>query len=131
MPTVLIADADCDTRLILATALRHAQHEVIEASNAEDAFSSLSSTHVDAVVLNYPMPLNSGVTLTHAIRAHARMGRVPIINLTSHVVPDVEAAASADGVTFTLAKPAHVLGVLALLESVLRIRSFTKSDDRP
>ena len=123
MPTILVADRDQDTRLILATALRHVNLDVIEASDPDLAYASLCKTHVDAVVLNYPMPLGNGMTLTRAIRSNARIYYLPIINLTSHVLPEIEADAASDGVTRTLPKPAHILELIELLESLIGVRT--------
>lgn len=123
MPTILIADRDQDTRLILATALRHVHLDVIEASDPDLAYASLCKIPVDAVVLNYPMQLENGLTLTRAIRNNERIDYLPIINLTSHVLPEIEADAATDGVTYTLAKPAHILKVIELLESLVGVRT--------
>lgn len=119
MSTILIADEDRDTRTIIATALELDDLEVLEADTPETAYYALRRRPVDLVILNYPMRLASGPTLTATLRKSARTRSLPILNLTSHVTPDVLADARADGVTFTLNKPAELPSIVELVRAML------------
>jgi CheY-like chemotaxis protein len=121
--TVLIADEDRDTRTILATALELDDVDVLEADSPEAAYYAARRRPVDLIILNYPMRLGSGPTLTATLRKSERTRRLPILNLTSHVTPDVLAAARADGVTFTLSKPAELPSILELVRALLSTQS--------
>lgn len=118
MTTVLVADPDMDTRRILSTVLRDEGMNVIETHDAENACYLLQRHGVDVVVLNYPLRLSEGVTLTRAIREDARLANVPIVNFTSHVTPSSRADAKADGVTYTIEKPAHVYAIVNVVRAL-------------
>jgi CheY-like chemotaxis protein len=120
MPTVLIADQDEDNRTILSTALRAAHLNVIDTADAESARELATRSGVDLILLNYPMILRDGTTLTRAIREDQHLSRVPIINLMSHVTPQLTAEAAADGVTHTLFKPIDVWTLMQLIRRCLR-----------
>lgn len=113
--TVLIADADYDSRFILSTALRNANLNVIVAADAESAHEIAMSREVDLVLLNYPMLMPDGTPLTRVIRGDANLRRVPIINVMSHVTAELVEDAAADGVTHTLLKPTDIWTVLQLV----------------
>jgi CheY-like chemotaxis protein len=117
--TILIADEDPDTRTIIATALEFDDLEVLEADSPEAAYDAVRRRPVDLVILNYPMRLASGPTLTAILRKSARTRSLPILNLTSHVTPEVLADARADGVTFTLNKPTEIPSIVELVRAML------------
>lgn len=119
MPRVLIADPDSDTRIILGSALRHERFDVVEAADADAAHRLARSCSVDLIVLNHPMHLRTGVTLAHALREVDRLRDLPIINFTSHVTHKALSDAHRDGVTRTLAKPAHVDTVLTMIRGLI------------
>lgn len=119
MATILLADQDSDTRIILSEALKQQGIGVIHAADAESAHELARKHCVDVIVLNYPMRLRSGVTLTRAIRKNARLANLPILNFTSHVTPTLLADAAADGVTHTVEKPADIHSILQLISQLL------------
>ena len=123
MARVLLADSDADTRTILRCALLYENFEVIEAPDADAAHRLARSCPVDLIVLNYPMRLRTGVTLTQALRDVDRLRHLPIINFTSHVTRKTIIDACRDGVTRTLAKPAHVDTVLAMIRGLIEPRA--------
>ena len=73
MHAVLIADGDRDTRILVRQALRRERFEVVEAADPESARELALSVPIDMVILNYPMRLQSGVSLTRALRKDARL----------------------------------------------------------
>jgi CheY-like chemotaxis protein len=120
MVTVLIADPDEDTRKILMTMLRYMQFDVLEASTAEAAQQLYRSQPVDLMVMNYPLRLANGVTLTRALKKSQRYHGIPVLNFTSRVTPEAAADAAADGANVTVAKPAPVDAVVAVIRRLLR-----------
>lgn len=122
MISVLIADPDEDTRIIVSTALRNVGIDVVEAANPESAENIVADQHFDLIILNYPMPLASGVTLTRALREHHRMANVPVLNFSSHITAHLLAAAEADGVTHTIEKPADIDAVIEMVYALTRDR---------
>ena len=117
---ILVADEDNDTRVILRTVLERNRYVVIEANTAESAFESAQQHTFDLIILNYPMRDKSGDTLVHRIRTSAGTRQVPILNITSRVVPQFLMEATAEGVDLTLPKPLDVESLLIVVSDMTR-----------
>jgi CheY-like chemotaxis protein len=116
MPTVLIVDADVDTRAILRMALEANDFTVLEAADGRAALDLVG--HCDAVVLNYPVTMGDGSTLTAQLRADQNRD-LPILNLTSHALAAEIESAIRDGVSATLIKPHSPSVVISTIRSLL------------
>jgi CheY-like chemotaxis protein len=125
--TVLLADRDEYTRRTLSAALRHCGMTTLEAAEPDLAHDLMQRHAIDVVVLDYPMRLSSGVTLTRAIREEARVANIPIINLTSYVTGDSADDAKADGVTQTIGKPADIRAVIDVIRAFVHARGSQRS----
>lgn len=117
--TILVADEDTDTRIILRTVLERHRFAVVEAANAAEAINASNAGTVDLVILNYPMHAPDGRTLVHCLRDSAVTKHVPILNLTSRVVPQFLQEAAAEGVSLTLPKPIDVGGFIRIVNDLL------------
>ncbi len=69
MATVLIADDDPNTRLLVRTVLSHAGHRVIEARNGSQALESARAELPALILLDLSMPGMSGAELLRALRS--------------------------------------------------------------
>lgn len=115
MPTILIADQDADNRTIFKSVFRNERWTVFATADAVTA-QRIARTHpVDVLLVNYPMRLPSGVTLTRAIREEPRLAALPIVNITSDATEENMADAMADGITHTVRTPFSANGVVALI----------------
>jgi CheY-like chemotaxis protein len=121
--SILIADEDNDTRIILRTVLERYRFVVVEAATADDAFSASQLQAFDLVILNYPMPAPDGRTLVQCLRAAEATQHVPILNLTSRVVPQFLQEAAEEGVTLTLPKPIDIENVINVVSELISARS--------
>jgi CheY-like chemotaxis protein len=115
--TILVADEDVDTRIILRALLERHGYRVLEAANARRA-CEIAEQQVSVVVLNHPMSVSENVTLTGWLRSQPQTHNVPIINLTSRPVPHFVEDAYQQGVTVTLPKPIDVQRILQLVEEL-------------
>jgi CheY-like chemotaxis protein len=70
MATVLVADDDSDTRLLVRTVLEHAGHSVVEAENGSAALSVAERKRPDLILLDLSMPLMSGAEFMRALRVN-------------------------------------------------------------
>lgn len=113
--TILLADDDADTRIILRAILERDQCTVVDAATADDAMAATERHVFDLVVMNYPMYTAGGTTLPRALRSLERTRRVPIVNLTSRVVPQFLQNAADEGVALSIAKPVDVQRMLAIV----------------
>ena len=123
---ILIADEDTDTRIILRTVLERHDFNIVDAGSAEAAMAEVEGRAFDLVILNHPMMCDNGESLVHRLRAQQATQNIPILNLTSRVVPQFMDDAAREGVTVTLPKPINVESVLALV-SELTIRRFVSA----
>jgi two-component system, chemotaxis family, chemotaxis protein CheY len=114
-PTILVADDDFDTRIILRTVLERHTFKVIDAATADDALAAARTAHFDLVILNYPMLCEDGHTLVERLRESPNARGCPILNLTSRVVPRMLEMAAAQGVNKTLPKPIDVEQLLRVV----------------
>lgn len=121
--SILVADDDNDTRIILRTVLERHRFMVVEAATADDAFNAAQLQAFDLIILNYPMPAADGRTLVKHLRAVTATQHVPILNLTSRVVPQFLQEAAEDGVTLTLPKPIDIENVINVVSELISARS--------
>jgi two-component system, sensor histidine kinase len=123
---ILVADEDADTRIILRTVLERHDYSIVDAGTADAAAAEARRVSFDLVILNYPMVCGNGESLVHRLRSTRETHDVPILNLTSRVVPQFLEEAAREGVTVTLAKPIDVEDVLSLVTQ-LTVRSFVSA----
>ncbi|HEX6259733.1 MAG TPA: response regulator [Woeseiaceae bacterium] len=112
---ILVVDEDPDTRLILRALLERDRFAVMEAASAIAAQELIVRENVDLVILNHPMPLDGRMTLTAWLRTEPSTQAVPIINLTSRVIPAFLEEARELGVAATMTKPLDISRLLELV----------------
>ena len=116
---ILIADEDRDTRVILRAVLEQQNFAVVDAASGDEAVSAFALATPDLVILNYPMPGGDGRTLVQHLRAQTASHWVPILNLTSRVVPQFLAQAAKDGVDMSVPKPVDVKVLLRIIDDLI------------
>lgn len=102
---VLIVDDDALTRALAADALRLAGFAVVEAESGEEGLAVFEAERPDLVLLDVIMPGIDGFEVCQRLRAHPRLGRVPVIMLTG--LDDTESIQKAydSGATDFISKP--------------------------
>lgn len=80
--SILVADDDLSTRLILRLILKREGYEVIEAENGEQCLQHFSTTKPDMVLLDACMPIVDGFICCERIRQLAGGDRTPILIIT-------------------------------------------------
>ncbi|HEX5226953.1 MAG TPA: response regulator [Bryobacteraceae bacterium] len=79
---VLIVDDDLETRELLADTLMNEGHTPLTARHAAEALRILSTSKVDAVVLDLLLPGRSGFEVLSDIRADSKLARLPVLVLS-------------------------------------------------
>ncbi|MGA7328289.1 MAG: response regulator [Rhodomicrobium sp.] len=93
-PKVLLVEDEAIIRLALASELRGARYEVIEASNADEALEILESVPVDLLISDFFMPGSmDGLQLAECARESCE--KLKIIMLSGHL-PQPPSAKLAD-----------------------------------
>jgi len=117
--TILVADEDTDTRIILRALLEREGYTIVDAATGAEAIDAAAQEPA-LVIMNHPFFVDRETTLAIWLRSNPRTREVPIINLTSRTIPDFAEDAARQGINITLTKP---LDVHRLAELVHRFTS--------
>jgi two-component system phosphate regulon response regulator PhoB len=118
MTTVLVVDDDRDIRELIALRLRQLDIDVHVAGDGEAGLAAVRSLLPDLVLLDWMMPVLSGIEVCVAVRANPDTAEIPVILLTAKAQEaDVERglAAGAD---------AYIRKPFSLAELTDRVRGF-------
>jgi DNA-binding response OmpR family regulator len=114
---IVLADDDRSMREALAAALEANGFLVFEAATGREALELTSAQTPDAVVSDVYMPDGSGLDVARAVTRSFQ--KVPVILVSGHDEPAVQAAAIAAGASAYLAKPLRVTQLMAALREAL------------
>jgi len=81
--TILIADDDDASRLLLSTLLEHAEHRVIAVADGTSALEALGREEPDLLVTDLSMPQISGAELIRTARARNTRLRIALYTATT------------------------------------------------
>jgi two-component system chemotaxis response regulator CheY len=104
--TVLIVDDSVTMRRMIRAALRRLPElEIAEAGNGLEAIERLSTSPVNAVILDLNMPDMHGLEVLGFIRRHKTLKSIPVAVLTTRGDEESREAASTAGASAYLTKP--------------------------
>jgi CheY-like chemotaxis protein len=101
--SVLVADGDPDSLVILATILRHEGFHVIEAATGSEALELLRVHEPMAVITELPLRHADGMAVLRHVKS--RWAHVPVIILTATICAEGRREAEAEGCAAFLLKP--------------------------
>ena len=114
---VLVVEDHEDTRSMLRTMLElRGGITVVEADNGVMAIDLAESIHPDLILMDGTLPLIDGFEATRRIRELTSAREVPIVFISGHTQPAVEAMAFAAGCTDYLVKPFRLSELGSVLE---------------
>jgi two-component system response regulator AtoC len=113
---ILVVDDEELIRWSLAERLRLDGHEILEAGTAAQAFDLLDG-HVDALLLDYRLPDDDGVTVMR--RIHEVDPDLPVLMLTAHKDVEIVVGAMKAGAFEYLTKPFDLDDVAVRVERAL------------
>jgi DNA-binding response OmpR family regulator len=119
MAEILVIDDDPDILALLFDTLSHAGHDVRVEGDGEAGFASAVTLPPDLVLLDWMMPLRSGLEVCADLRADRLMDGIPVVMLTARgTEADIEwgYAAGADGY---IVKPFSPRALVWRVESML------------
>lgn len=127
---VLVAEDAVSVRQLVASTVRAAGHEVVEAANGKEAANAFA-THapIDLVVMDAEMPEMDGFEATRMIREAAHEHWIPIIFLSSHREDDYIQRALDVGADVYLRKPVNAVQILGQIKAMERISEMTSKLD--
>ncbi|GBD98252.1 alkaline phosphatase synthesis transcriptional regulatory protein PhoP [bacterium BMS3Abin07] len=83
MAKILVAEDSITDLQFIKSALKETSHEIITASDGEEAEQKARSEAVDLIVLDVVMPKKSGFQVCRALKKDEKFKHIPIIMLTS------------------------------------------------
>jgi len=118
--TILIVDDEAPIREMVGVALELAGFRCIEAENAQEAHSLIIDERPDLILLDWMLPVTSGIELARRLRRDDLTTDIPIIMLTAkgeeeNTIQGLEAGAD-DYIT----KPFSPRELVARIKSVMR-----------
>lgn len=118
-PRVLIAEDDPTASAICARALTNAGFDTSVAIDGRVALDMLRQGSFDLVVTDMIMPMMDGLALVRAMRADARLTRLPVLFLTSVTEQDMRFKGYRAGCDAYLVKPIRPLELVDRVSSLL------------
>jgi DNA-binding NarL/FixJ family response regulator len=91
---------------------------VAEAADGDEAFTAVSATHPDVVLMDIRMPGTDGLAATQRIRAEARLDDVRVVILTTFELDEYVFAALRAGATGFLVKDTEPVELLRAVRAV-------------
>lgn len=119
MTMIAVVDDDDDLRELMATRLRVAGYEVIEASDGETGLKILRDRRPDLVVLDWMMPGRSGIEVCRDVRGDPVLEKIPVLMTTARVTASDRNECLAAGVDSVLPKPFSLRSFLAIVQALL------------
>ena len=119
--TLLIAEDDRTSRMIVKSILDRQGIQCLEAENGQEALNLLAEHHCDLMLTDMQMPIMNGLKLIETIRQRETIASgnpLPIIALTSEE-GDILNNAIKLGVNDYLVKPVSVEGLVPKLQQLL------------
>jgi DNA-binding response OmpR family regulator len=113
---VVLVDHDLDTRVIYATLLKHIGWRVVHTRDPDVGLHLAKRLRPDAVVCELGLELLSGESLIEGLRSERATAAVPIVVVTSRLLPREDVARLAHGCNRLLAKPCTAREVLVAVE---------------
>jgi CheY-like chemotaxis protein len=114
---LLLVDGDEDSRIIFSAVLAYHGFDASAVSTADEGLRAIERNPPDVVITAIELPSHGGIGLLHTIREQPALADVPVIALTSHVMPDERRLFARLGFDLVLYRP---LDPVALVDAVLR-----------
>ena len=114
---------------VAVSLLKDEGHQVISATNGEQALNILDSNNVNAVLMDVHMPSMDGFEVTRRIRAlNTETSKVPIIMLSADAMETSRTESLDAGASGFIAKPFELSQVNQVLVELFGLRSPSKAD---
>jgi serine phosphatase RsbU (regulator of sigma subunit)/DNA-binding response OmpR family regulator len=118
---VLVVDDAESNRYVLATWLRRAGHDVVEAGTGAEGLAIAATQPIDIVVLDINLPDMSGYAVCEQLKNDARMATVPVLHVSATAVqPSDRSEGLRRGADGYLVEPVEREELVATVEALLR-----------
>jgi two-component system, cell cycle response regulator len=119
---ILVVDDNQDNIHILATRLRHANYEVLEATDGKEALALVRQNPPDLILLDVMLPDIDGYEISRRIKGSPDLPFIPIILVTARDSTQDKVQGLDAGADDYLTKPINWPELAARVRSMLRIK---------
>lgn len=119
-PTILIVDDEIAQREILDYNLRAEGYTTVQAENGEAALLAVEEHQPDMIILDWMMPLLSGIEVCRQLKARAETRDIPVIMLSARGEEDDKIRGLDTGADDYIAKPYSIRELVARVNTQLR-----------
>ena len=120
MAKILAVDDSASMRQMVGFTLKGAGHEVLEASDGQEALKvAQGQSGIDLVISDINMPNMDGISLIKALRQLGQYKFTPILMLTTESGADKKSEGKAAGATGWIVKPFNPEQLLTTISKVL------------
>ncbi|MES2784656.1 MAG: phosphate regulon transcriptional regulator PhoB [Pseudomonadota bacterium] len=128
-PRILIVEDEPSIAELIAVNLRHNGFQPVWAEDGDSAQREIDAVLPDAILLDWMLPGQSGLSLARKWRADARTRPVPILMLTARGDEPDKIAGLDAGADDYITKPFSTQEMLARIRAVLRRRAPEQASD--
>ncbi|MGD7006579.1 response regulator transcription factor [Metabacillus sp. 84] len=119
MARILLAEDEEVLRMLVCDTLEDDGYELDEACDGEEALNKISSTDYDLVLIDYMMPVFTGLEVIAKVRANPDNNHVKIMMLSAKSQYSDQEAALAAGADYFMAKPFSPIQLSEKVEEIL------------
>jgi len=121
---ILVADDNPDNRAIFGARLAAHGHQILSASDGEEALLLAREEHPDLVLLDVTMPRMDGIEVCRRLKQDPALPFMPIIMITARTNSRDVVAGLEAGADEYLTKPVDQAALVARVNSMLRIKAL-------
>jgi len=122
MAKILYVEDNDDNVYMLSARLRRKGHEVIVATDGEQGLVRASRDMPALIIMDLSLPVLNGWETTRRLKSSSVTSGIPVIALSSHVMPGDREAALAAGCDDYDTKPVEFARLLQKIETLLSQR---------
>ncbi|MBC5800445.1 MAG: response regulator [Candidatus Eremiobacteraeota bacterium] len=126
--TIVVAEDDAATRMLLCRILRRENYRVIGVENGRLACDAVRREQPDLILLDWVMPVMDGRAALAELKADAATRSIPIMMLSSHGEIDEKVLALTSGVQDFITKPVDARELVARIEQQVNWRKLVAVD---
>ena len=118
--TILVVDDETSIREMLVISLESAGYNVLQAENAKTAHSFVLDKHPDLILLDWMMPVTTGLELLRRLKRDEMTDHIPVIMLTAKAEESSKISGLDSGADDYIAKPFSPRELLSRVKAILR-----------
>jgi len=127
--TILVVDDETSIREMLVISLESAGYNVLQAENAKTAHSLVLDKHPDLILLDWMMPVTTGLELLRRLKRDEMTDHIPVIMLTAKAEESSKISGLDSGADDYIAKPFSPRELLSRIKAILRRVSREELND--